>query len=203
MLSQNEALSGGFPDPVLDAQAVYRVVLDAMANPAQVMALTGLASPPEPLSPAAGAVALTLCDADTPVWLDDALAASPAVRTWLAFHTGAPVISAPENAAFAFLSAAAQAGSFELFSQGTQEYPDRSTTIIAQVNALGSGELMQFEGPGIRERAVLAISGLPANFAAQWRANRARFPRGVDLVLIAPQGIACLPRTARLVPTEA
>ena len=38
-------------------------------------------------------MALTLCDHDTPVWLDPVLAASEAVAGWLRFHTGAPLVT--------------------------------------------------------------------------------------------------------------
>jgi alpha-D-ribose 1-methylphosphonate 5-triphosphate synthase subunit PhnH len=44
---------------------------------------------------------------------------------------------------------------------------------------------------------------MPQHFAAQWRANRAAFPRGVDLILAAPDGVAALPRSTRLVVPEA
>ena len=85
------------------------------------------------------------------------------------------------------------------FAQGTQEYPDRSTTLILQLPALDGGDALTFEGPGIRTRATIAPLGLPENFAEDWRANRARLPRGVDLILTAGDAIACLPRSARLV----
>ena len=32
----------------------------------------------------------------------------------------------------------------------------------------------------------------------EWKGNRQRFPRGVDVILAAPGGIACLPRTTRI-----
>jgi alpha-D-ribose 1-methylphosphonate 5-triphosphate synthase subunit PhnH len=202
MIAASHELAGGFAEPVLDSQSVFRTLLDAMANPAQVMALPTAAVPPQPLSPGAGAVALALCDGETTVFLDESLAGSPAVRRWIEFHTGAPIVADRESAAFAFLSNSREAASFDLFSQGTQEYPDRSATLVMEVASLGSGETLVFEGPGIRERAALAVSGLSRNFASQWKANGARFPRGIDIVLVAPQGIACLPRTARLTGME-
>jgi alpha-D-ribose 1-methylphosphonate 5-triphosphate synthase subunit PhnH len=54
------------------------------------------------------------------------------------------------------------------------------------------------EGPGIETTAILAISPLPANFVKQWDENRARFPRGVDLILANSDAIACLPRATRI-----
>ncbi len=201
MLAQD--LAGGFADPVLDAQSVFRTLLAAMANPAMIHPLQPLTAPPTPLSREAAAVALALCDVDTPLWFDQTLAAHAGVRSWIEFHTGALQASGPESAAFAFIPAGRPAPAFDIFSQGTQEYPDRSTTIVLEVAELGAGESLRFEGPGIRSHAVLAAKGLPGNFAAQWKSNRSRFPRGVDLVLVAPGKIACLPRTARLTEAEA
>jgi alpha-D-ribose 1-methylphosphonate 5-triphosphate synthase subunit PhnH len=40
---------------------------------------------------------------------------------------------------------------------------------------------------------------LPPDFAAQWSANRALFPRGIDLLLVSGADIVGLPRTGRLV----
>ncbi|MBP0651791.1 phosphonate C-P lyase system protein PhnH, partial [Mycobacterium tuberculosis] len=64
-------------------------VLDALARPGTVMALTrpGLVPPPG-LPAAAAAVLLALADRDTPVFLAGGRA-HPAAH-WLAFHTAAP-----------------------------------------------------------------------------------------------------------------
>ena len=43
--------------------------------------------------------------------------------------------------------------------------------------------------------APLRVTGLPDDFAAAWSANRALYPRGVDLILCAGASLAALPRT--------
>ena len=63
------AFAGGFQEPVFEAQAVFRSLMDCMARPGTIGHVAASVLPPKPLSPAAGAVALTLCDHDTPVWL--------------------------------------------------------------------------------------------------------------------------------------
>ena len=118
MLAQSETIDGGFADPVFDAQAVFKAVMDAMARPGTMSAVKPLAAPPPPLSPTAAAVALTLCDHDTPLWLDPALQASAAVRSCLAFHTGAPPANTPSDAAFALVSSPAELIALENFAQG-------------------------------------------------------------------------------------
>ena len=196
-------ITGGFSDPVFDAQAIFRAVMDAMARPGIVQPAKALAKPPQPLSPVAAAVALTLCDHDTPLWLDPALKQAAAVASWLGFHAGAPLANTPADAHFAVVADPASLIAFENFAQGTQEYPDRSTTLILQVASLSSGDQLVLEGPGIDGSTTFAPAPLPRHFVEQWKQNRARFPRGVDLVLAAPEGIACLPRTTRIRHAEA
>jgi len=194
-------LEGGFADPVFAAQAVFRAVMDAMARPGTTANLGAQVEPPAPLGQAAGAVALALCDSDTPVWLDAGLANAADVSTWLAFHSGATVVDAAPRAQFAFISDASAMPLLAAFAQGTQNYPDRSATLVIEVESLAGGNEFAFEGPGIKGVATLAPAGLPGDFAMQWRDNRARFPRGVDLILTAGDTIACLPRSARLIGT--
>lgn len=197
-----QMIEGGFADPVFDAQAVFRAVMDAMARPGTVQAFPVLAAPPAPLSPGAAAVALALCDHDTPVWLDASLAASSAVKSWLGFHTGAPLARTPDEALFAIAALPGDLIALENFAQGTQEYPDRSTTLILQVRSLADGPGLVLQGPGIEKAAHCAPSPLPRHFVEQWKQNNQRFPRGVDVVLVAPDGVICLPRTTRIQTME-
>lgn len=196
-------VTGGFADPVLDAQAIFRAVMDAMARPGTVQPVKAEASPPAPLSAVAAAIALTLCDNDTPLWLDPTLHQAPAVAGWLGFQAGVPLAGTPADAHFALVADPAGLIALENFAQGTQEYPDRSTTLILQVESLTGGEALVLEGPGIDGSARFAPTPLPRHFVEQWKQNRARFPRGVDLVLAAPDGIACLPRSTRIRTLEA
>ena len=52
---------------------------------------------------------------------------------WLAFHTGAPLTTDIGEAAFALVTDATQCRGSTRFAQGTDEYPDRSTTIVLAV----------------------------------------------------------------------
>ncbi len=191
-------VTGGFTEPVFEAQAVFRALLDAMARPGTIHPVETSVSPPAPLSAIAGAVAATLCDHDTPVWLGPRMEEKEQVAAWLAFHTSAPITAQPMEARFALFADPRQIVALDGFAQGTQEYPDRSTTIILQCDGLTEGPELELSGPGIREIAGLAPVGLPEIFADLWAENRARFPRGVDLILAGPNAIACLPRTTRI-----
>jgi len=217
----SDTLSPGFADPVADAQACFRAVLDAMARPGRVHEVRGLMAP-APLCNAAGAVLLTLVDHETALWLDPAAAAA---RGWIAFHTGAPIVDTPATAMFALALSlpdpappapsqpvpslpprSQPAGSrpdptpptsplaLSALPAGMDEAPETSATLIVQVASLSSGRRFRLSGPGLREPATLAVDGLPADFAAAWALNHGRFPRGFDLVLCAGDRLAALPR---------
>jgi len=198
-----QSIDGGFAEPVFDAQAVFRAIMDAMARPGTVQELPQLARPPAPLSATAGAVALALCDNDTPVWLDPPLQAEAPVKAWLGFHTGAPLANTPADANFALIANPKEMAALDGFSQGTQEYPDRSTTLILLTSDLGSGPTLLLEGPGIEKTVMIAPTGMPRHFVEQWKQNNRRFPRGADIILAAPGSLACLPRTTRIKSMEA
>ncbi|MER9896271.1 phosphonate C-P lyase system protein PhnH [Mesorhizobium sp. M0119] len=198
-----ESIEGGFADPVFNAQTVFRAVMDAMARPGSVQPLPALAQPPAPLSATAGAIALALCDNDTPLWLDPALQGSAAVKSWLGFHTGAPLANTPADAHFALIATPAEMMALDGFSQGTQDYPDRSTTLILEVGDLVSGAPLLLEGAGIEKTATIAPAQMPRHFVEQWKQNNQRFPRGVDIILATSDAIACLPRTTRIKTMEA
>ncbi len=182
---QAEVLGGGFAEVPVEAARAFRAAMQAMARPGRIETVRG-AQPPAPLSEAAGVLALTLCDPETPVHLAGALDCA-AVRDWITFHTGAPFVGAG-SCHFAF-------GSWEAlmpldrFPAGTAQYPDRSATLIVQLPELtASGVVLR--GPGIRDSAALSLPEVAA-----FRANAARFPLGLDFFLCAGNRLAGLPRS--------
>jgi len=186
-----------FADPVHASQGTFRAVMEALARPGRVVPIPAIVWAP-PLRPAAAAVALTLLDYETPVWLDRKLADAPGLADWFRFHTGAPIIADCQRAAFAFVVDDAQAPSLDEFSLGTMEYPDRSTTLVLQVESFSAGESFTLSGPGIAGTQNLTIDPLPRGFRSQLIANRERFPRGVDVILVTDDAIAALPRSVRV-----
>lgn len=191
-------LTPGFTDPPLQAQAVFRLVLDAMAHPGRIKTLADDApEAPAPLDDAAFALALTVFDFETPVWLDDKLA-MPEVVESLRFHCGCPIVQRPEAAAFALIGAGERLGGLSAFNHGTPDYPDRAATLIVQTAGLAEGEGWTLTGPGIESEARLRVLGLADDFAERWSVNHAGFPSGVDLIVTCGRQLACLPRTTAL-----
>lgn len=179
---------------VFAAQSTFRKVMDATARPGSIQTVNPVAGAPESLRQVAAALALTLFDHDTPVWLDRSLA-SEAVTSWLRFQTGCPIVTDPAQCAFALVGDVDTLPPFERFALGTPDYPDRSTTLIVQVATLTLGPELSLSGPGLRGTASLRAGPLPPDFVARHAANRALFPRGVDLLLVAGDELAALPRT--------
>lgn len=191
-------LARGFPDPVHDAQGVFRAVMDALARPGTIHPLITDLAPPAPLTAELAAVALALADADAPLWLDAALANDPAVAEFLRFHTGARIAADPAEAAFALVSDPAACPAFTAFAQGTPAYPDRSATLVLAVADLSDNGGWRLEGPGIKGSATLSAAPLPADMRDRLARNHAGFPQGVDLILAASGRLAALPRSTRV-----
>lgn len=182
-------------NPAFESQAAFRAAMEAMARPGEIKSVRGVTAP-APLAPATAALVRSLADYETPVWLDGKLDV-PAVTDWIRFHTGAPVVVDKRAAAFALITDPSRMPDFTQFALGSEEYPDRSTTLIVQVERF-RGEVIQIDGPGIKGRRSFAAEPLPDDFIARFSANREMFPRGIDLVLVAGDEILALPRSARI-----
>jgi alpha-D-ribose 1-methylphosphonate 5-triphosphate synthase subunit PhnH len=196
-MSAQSAIQPAFRDAVREPQAVFRLAMRAMASPGQIIELGAGIVPPAPLLVPAAALLLTLCDFETPVWLDTMLADSADVAAFLRFHTGARLVPSPADAAFAVVADAARMPALTTFARGAPDYPDRSATLIVQVEGLTVGG-WTLEGPGIRGATCFTAAPLPADFATQLRANRAAFPRGVDIFFSTRTLLAALPRSTRV-----
>jgi alpha-D-ribose 1-methylphosphonate 5-triphosphate synthase subunit PhnH len=191
-------LPAGFADKVLSAQSTFRSVMDAMARPGSVQRIVATAGTPGAMMRGTAAIALTLFDHDTPVWLDPLMSETSNVTKWLKFHTGAPVVADSTICSFALIGDPAALPALDRFSFGTNEYPDRSTTLILQVESLTHGRNFELRGPGIDGKAVLQAAIEPADLLERLAINASLFPRGIDLVLVHDDTIVAIPRTTRL-----
>ena len=180
-----ETLEGGFADTPVDAAHAFRAVLTALSRPGTILTAAS-AAPPAPLSRAAGTVLLTFADHETPLYLAPGHD-TPEIRDWLTFHTGAPVVG-PETAVFA-LGDWASLAPLDRYGIGTPEYPDRSATLIVEVDTL-TDTGARLTGPGIETAASLSLPEIEA-----FRRNRALFPLGLDFIFTCGDRLAGLPRS--------
>jgi alpha-D-ribose 1-methylphosphonate 5-triphosphate synthase subunit PhnH len=202
----------GFSNPVDDSQAVFRAVLTALSRPG-IPASLQLPSFPVPageLSPGMLALALALCDQDTPIWLD-AAADTPEARHHLRFHCAAPFAAEPAQGSFAFIARPETMPRLQVFNPGRPDYPDRSATLVINADLSShQARALELTGPGVKDNdrgawQPFRISGLPLWFWGDWEMNRAAYPLGVDVIFVdkgsAGNPVICLlglPRTARV-----
>lgn len=185
---QIKTLEGGFSNPALQSAAAFRGVMEAMARPGTLQCVQG-ATPPAPLSAAAGAVLLTLCDTETPLHLAQGID-TPALRHWIAFHIGAPIVG-PPHCQFA-LGHWDDLMPLSNYPKGTSEYPDRSATLIIEMSELAqSGATLK--GPGIKTQATLSLPCI-----TPFQDNAAQFPLGLDFIFTCGDTLAALPRTTEV-----
>lgn len=147
-------LSAGFADPVGDSQSVFRTLVQAMARPGTIGRTPVRVEAPAPLGPGMAALVLALCDGATPVWLDARLGTGP-VAGFIRFHTGAPVVTDPAEAAFALVADPADLPAIDSFALGALHYPDRSTTLVLAAEALETAKGWRLNGPGIEGETLL------------------------------------------------
>ena len=98
-----------------------------------------------------------------------------------------------------WLTDAANLPALERFAFGSSEYPDRSTTLILQVDNLTQGPAFELKGPGIDGSAVLQAMIKPRDLLQRLAINEVLFPRGIDAVLVHDDAIVAIPRTTRLI----
>ncbi len=193
-MNRAQTLAPGLAHAVHDSQQAFRAVLDALARPGQVRTI-GTTLPGVPLGGALARLLLSLGDDESPVWWQ---LADAGLQHWLRFHTGAPVAERPDTASFAVLVECAQMPSLADFATGTATSPEFSSTVFIELPSLAGGPTLEWIGPGIQNVQRVALQGLPDDFWAQWQANHAAFPQGVDIVFTCGDQALGLPRTTRV-----
>ncbi len=192
-VEREDNLDAGLSDPSRKAADTFRQVLEALARPGSIHTLPDPAAP-EVLSPAAAAVLLALADPETPLSLPARLLHGEAAD-WLRFHCNAPFEENPARAVFA-VGGWDDLMPLEQWSQGTAEYPDRSATLIVEVDAF-EGPHVELSGPGIAGTTGIELH-LPGSTMSAIRSNNSRFPLGVDLIVTSGNRCLGLPRSTRI-----
>ncbi len=183
-------------DPVHDSQRLFRQLLSAMSEPGTLHTLEAPSPPGGELGPALWGTLLTLCDLDIRVWLAPELD-GPALREALALHIGCRLTAKPADADFALVTPAVLAEARE-FALGSDEYPERSTTLLVALDTLEPAGKWRLSGPGIADRRQLGLGDAAGPLMSRLVANRDRFPCGLDAILTCGPRLAALPRSTRI-----
>jgi alpha-D-ribose 1-methylphosphonate 5-triphosphate synthase subunit PhnH len=192
-----DKIGPAFSDPVRESQIAFRKIMEAVARPGTRADFGHAVEAPAGIGVAAATVALALLDFETLVWVDPALRGGEA-EAWVRFHCGCALTTNPAEAAFAIVTDVANAPALNAFNLGDARYPDRSTTLILQVESLDAGEAVSLAGPGIEDRTVVSPSGLPEGFWAQMRDNNAKFQFGVDVLIVSGSFLTAVPRSSQI-----
>lgn len=203
----------GFDDPVTESQAVFRCALEALSMPGRAVDMPAVAQRPAIGHSAAALLMLALLDSDCTLWLSASLRNSD-TQAWLRFHTGCRCVDDVAQARFVWLAAGDAWPSLATMNAGSDEYPDQSATCVMEIKKVtevtkvneaklpSSGDSWCLSGPGINGSKGVSMDGLPDDFYAQWQANHAAFPRGVDVFLATSTQLLGLPRSTRLLRTD-
>lgn len=196
-MNESQHMTPGFADAVMDSQAAFRTLLDALSQPGQVWRMLSTREPALGLAPATAELCLCVLDRSTALWIDPELD-SDAIGAFLRFHTGCETTRDPAAADFAILRRCQHPTILSAFSAGTPEFPDRSCTVFIQADGLANDTGVPLQGPGIENTQRLTVGGAGPAFWSFVKQNNERYPLGIDIVFIAGDEIAGLPRSTRV-----
>ncbi|GAB5431562.1 MAG: phosphonate C-P lyase system protein PhnH [Epibacterium sp.] len=189
-MPDTEIYTGGFADPAVASAHAFRAAMDAMARPGEIREITG-GSAPEGLSQAAASLILTLADPETGLFLAPDVD-SAALRGWITFHTGAPIVPAAK-ADFAVGGWDALMP-IDQYRIGTSEYPDRSATLVVELVEFAASNAT-LTGPGIKDSVRMNLPDV-----ALMQRNSMLYPLGVDLFFTCGSEVSALPRSTQIQP---
>lgn len=183
---------------VLQTQALFGVLMQAMAHPGRVLP----AGDPGDL-PLLDGICATLLDQEVGLAVigpgdQDVLVQS------LVLLTGcrqAPLAEAD----FVIVIGGTSQAALDQVRVGSLEYPDQGATLIYPVDGLntGRGIALELRGPGIRDAQKLRIHGMDQQDLRQLRVVNSRFPLGIDLLVCTADHVAALPRSTTIhIPGE-
>ncbi|WP_307225007.1 phosphonate C-P lyase system protein PhnH [Pectinatus haikarae] len=186
-------------DKVLDAQQVYRLLLDAMARPGKIntLSMSECLKPPRGLQSGTAAVALTLLDQGTGFCF---LSAGRQEPDYLTANTGAAAQSV--DVAELIIFSGCECVQLDKVCCGSLLSPEQGATLLIMVEELSSTEgrlCLRLTGPGIRNHCDLFINGLALKNLETISCMNKEFPLGIDVIYTDKSGnVACIPRSSSM-----
>jgi alpha-D-ribose 1-methylphosphonate 5-triphosphate synthase subunit PhnH len=175
-------------------QQTFRVLLNAMARPGSI---SQLPVPEQPSQSRLLAVAEALVDHEVTF---AALPERPDLVDAVLRLTGSRVASL-ETADYVFCEGATLAEALARVKDGTLEYPDRSATLVCEVQDVHepTSDYIELSGPGINGSIRVHVHGFEPEARAAFAERNAMPPTGVDVVFVSKAGhVNCLSRYTKL-----
>ena len=191
------SLAEGYETHSIEASHDFRVLMNAMSRPGTLQKVTAGTDSVNGLNAGSIVAALTLCDHETTVFVEESDAGAE-IREFLSFRCGCLLTEELEQADFAFFGTVPGTDVLERLKIGNSQYPDRSATLIAQVDTMSEGDGLLLEGPGIFNLHALSIPAISSELVEWWTTNNDRFPLGIDMILTTNDAIVGLPRTVKI-----
>lgn len=179
----------------LDNHRCFRLLLQAMSRPGTLFQIPTSGEPgPSPLLRLLDA----LIDQQSSCCLIDP---DPQWQAQLHQHTGCSFCSA-DQADFLLALGGDSRGTLHQAKRGRRDFPDRSATIIYQVDKLAAGTPQSgipLRGPGINGSIYPWIGGLAEAELTQLKSVNLEFPLGIDALFLDRAGqLIGVPRSTRI-----
>lgn len=133
---------------------------------------------------------LAMVDRECRVMLDDPLLAP------LVLATGATFVQAGQADHAFCLHPETGLAALHSLPAGSALYPDEGATLVICAR-IGEGQALRLSGPGIEGTTTLRIGGLAPGFF-DLRAERCRYPEGIELVFVDDRQLVAIPRSTRI-----
>ncbi len=186
-----------FDEMSLQSADHFDLLLKAMAKPGTISNVPASSKSVGVLNAGAVMALTSLTDHETPVWICPSLA-SETVNDFLRFHCSCPLVDDPKLAMFAVLPSNFAFAESDQFNLGTLAYPDASTTLIIQAEAVSNTATLELTGPGIKSSQGFEAAGLDNSFWNWRRKANQNFPLGTDVFFATDEALAALPRTTNV-----
>lgn len=185
----------GFAHPVFGTQLCFRKIVKAMSEPGSLVTVPNV-SGLESMSSATAATLLTLTSHTTPLFIDPKIGNPLLLRT-LCLHTNVPIATRLDDADFVLLSGNRFSYDLMALSCGSEVEPEKSTTVIVEVEGMHDGPCLKLTGPGIKTHRIISPR-LPGS-VRDYLCNRPHvFPTGLDFLFTSGKKLFAIPRSTHV-----
>lgn len=188
-------------DLVHDIQSVYRKVLNSMARPGVIETLEEQKKIDIEVSCNKGTFLVMLMLLDGEVSFNIVSEKSEEMTSLISQMTYSKQKNLEEADYIFVLEDASEkslAEVYKLAKIGTLIGPNKSATIIAEVNSINNNDDLELSGPGIKDKKSLSISGNNKWIKERELKNK-EYPLGVDAIYIDKEyKVVSLPRTTKI-----